>query len=75
MVRTGLPLNCNGIREECQFSDEIQQIDAKHRIHFDGEAVHSWEVETESDTTKELPPPLLIATYTCLFFIIENGIL
>lgn len=53
MVRTGLSLNYNGKWEECQLSDELQKIVAKHRNHFEGEPVHPWDIETESDTEED----------------------
>ena len=53
MIRVGLSLKTNGRWEEGQLSNELQVIIAKHRGHFNGDPVHPWDVETESDTDDE----------------------
>ena len=50
MIRCGMSLNLNGNWEEDQVSNELQEIVAKYRNHFDGEPVHECDVATESDS-------------------------
>lgn len=44
MIMTGMSLNLNGLWEESQLTQELQQIVAKHRNHFEGEAVEGVEM-------------------------------
>ena len=50
MIRCGMSLNLNGKWEEDQLSNELQEIVAKYRNHFDGEPVHECDVVTERDS-------------------------
>ena len=52
MIRTGMSLNVNGLWEEGQLTVDLQQIIAKHKVHFEEELVFrdSAGVETESES-------------------------
>jgi len=50
MIQTGMALNLNGIWEESQLTDQLQQIIAKHRNHFNGEPVNGADVQTETES-------------------------
>lgn len=53
MIRCGLSLKPDGTWYETQLSPELQQIIAKHRIHFDGQPVDPADVETETESESE----------------------
>ena len=39
MIRTGMALNVNGEWEELHLFAELQEIIAKHRVHFEGQPI------------------------------------
>lgn len=45
-----LALNLNGLWEESQLTNQLQQIIAKHRNHLNGEPVDNADVDTESES-------------------------